>query len=242
VPARAKKASSDGEASASDKLRALLTRAGVRAAVVSRLAGYPHASGLQKHLDSGKAHFQPQVVERLLPVLVGLGNPPIKESEVLALQYPINSPQASRVTTDVDLRKTEPVQSDDGPLGPLPVWASAEGGGPEGAMSVDNRPIDWVRRHPEVRSVADAFAVYLLGDSMRPRYEQGDRLTINPQKPIKPGDDALLIRQDSDGQEYALVKRVLGWNGQVWRVRQYNPEKDFELQRKVWQRAWLVVR
>jgi len=120
----------------------------------------------------------------------------------------------------------------------IDVWASAEGGD-HGAMLIASDPIDRIPRPPGM--ARDAFAVFLLGDSMSPAYEQGDQLYVDPNKPIRPGNDCLFVREAEDGSRYALAKRLVRPTADKWHVRQFTPAKDFTLSRAVWSRAWLIA-
>lgn len=121
----------------------------------------------------------------------------------------------------------------------LPVYASAEGGG--GAIIITNEPIDFVRRPEPLLSVRDGYGCYVIGDSMSPAYEQGDLLLVHPGRPVRAGDDCVFVRDPGDGSLHALVKRLLRITPEKWRVRQFNPAKDFDLDRSQWQKAQLVV-
>ena len=121
----------------------------------------------------------------------------------------------------------------------LPVYASAEGGG--GAIIITNAPIDFVRRPEPLLSVRDGYGCYVIGDSMSPAYEQGDLLLVHPGRPVRAGDDCVFVRDQGDGGLQALVKRLLRISPVKWRVRQFNPAKDFDLDRGQWQKAQLIV-
>jgi SOS-response transcriptional repressor LexA len=121
----------------------------------------------------------------------------------------------------------------------LPVYASAEGGG--GSIIVTNEPIDFVRRPEPLLSVRDGYGCYVIGDSMSPAFEQGDLLLVHPGRPVRQGDDCVFVRDQGDGTQQALVKRLLRIAPEKWRVRQYNPPRDFDLDRSQWQKAQLIV-
>ena len=121
----------------------------------------------------------------------------------------------------------------------LPVYASAEGGG--GAIIITSDPIDFVRRPEPLLSVRDGYGCYVIGDSMSPAYEQGDLLLVHPGRPVRAGDDCVFVRDTGDGSLHALVKRLLRITPEKWRVRQFNPAKDFDLDRSQWQKAQLIV-
>jgi len=122
----------------------------------------------------------------------------------------------------------------------LAVYASAAGG-PEGAWVMSGDAIAWIHRDQRLVGVRDAFACYVVGESMFPAYEQGNLLLVNPAVPPNAGDDCLLIQEAADGSRYALIKRLVRFNSTSWTVKQWNPDKTFSLPRKEWQRALLVI-
>ena len=114
-------------------------------------------------------------------------------------------------------------------------------GGPEGAWVLSGDAIAWIHRDQRLVGVRDAFACYVVGESMFPAYEHGNLLLVNPAVPPNAGDDCLLIQEASDGARYALIKRLVRFNSTSWTVKQWNPDKTFSLPRKEWQRALLVI-
>jgi phage repressor protein C with HTH and peptisase S24 domain len=121
----------------------------------------------------------------------------------------------------------------------LPVYASAERG-PSG-MIVTHDPIEWMMRSEPLLAVRDAFAIYVLGESMEPRYEQGDMILVHPTRPVQKGDDVLLLAHGEDGNQAALIKRLVSWSETAWTVQQYNPARAYDLPRTEWQRAYVIV-
>jgi phage repressor protein C with HTH and peptisase S24 domain len=137
--------------------------------------------------------------------------------------------------TDLPVQKVQRV--DPGGGGDLPVWASAEAG-VDGAMILSDAPIDHIARRGQT---AAAFAFYAIGDSMSPAYEQGDQLVVDPALPIRAGDDCVFIHNNDDGTMLALVKRIVRVHPDRWRVRQFEPARDFDLPRKTWTRAYRIT-
>ncbi len=122
----------------------------------------------------------------------------------------------------------------------LAVYSSAAGG-PEGAWVMSGDAIAWIHRDTRLVGVRDAFACYVVGDSMFPAYEQGNLLLVNPAVPPNAGDDCLFVQETPDSQRHALVKRLVRFNATSWTVKQWNPDKTFNLPRRDWQRALLVI-
>ena len=113
------------------------------------------------------------------------------------------------------------------------VWASAEAGA-DGAMVLTSEPIDYIRRSERMQGVKNPFAFYVIGTSMSPAIEHGDQVVVNPAIPPRPGCDCVFIHDDGDGSMRALVKRLVKSNADSWRVKQYNPAKEFDLPKRRW--------
>lgn len=124
----------------------------------------------------------------------------------------------------------------------LPIYASAEGG--NGQMVTDFRPIDFMIAPEPLVNVTKAFGMYITGDSMEPRYYQGEVALIHPHRPPRPGDDVLLVR-DEHGSSFCMIKRLRGATSQLWRLTQFNPppgsEADFDVPRADWPQCFFVA-
>jgi phage repressor protein C with HTH and peptisase S24 domain len=105
----------------------------------------------------------------------------------------------------------------------LPVLGRPRGG-PGGGLilPVEPQPVDWTYRPPQLRGVADAFAVYAGDDSMHPMYKHGQTLWVHPHLPAKPGDGVLVIMGEDEGVVRELVQRG---ESEIL-LRQYRPEID----------------
>ena len=114
----------------------------------------------------------------------------------------------------------------------LPVYGAAEGG--NGGMVVTPEAIDWIVRPGAVANSKDAYAVYIVGDSMEPRIEHGEIVVVHPNRPVRQRDDIILVKHEPDGSWLALCKRLIRWNKTEWTVFQYNPQKEFNLSRSEW--------
>lgn len=142
--------------------------------------------------------------------------------------------EANRMNGNVEIR---PGRGDGDPdAGPrdLPVYGSAQGG--DDGMTIDYQPIEWMRRPQALEGVVDAFAFYVVGDSMTPRFRHGERLLVHPRRPPRPGEDVLIILRDGADREagetdrrHAMVKTLVGRAGANVTVAQYNPPREFEL-------------
>lgn len=120
----------------------------------------------------------------------------------------------------------------------LPIYASAEGGG--GSIIMTFEPIDFITRPAPLMNVRDAYAIYVVGESMAPAYEPGDTALVNPHLPPAPGRDVILSK-GIDGHSEALIKRMVKASATDWHVQQWNPAKTFTLPRKEWVTCHIVI-
>jgi transcriptional regulator with XRE-family HTH domain len=122
----------------------------------------------------------------------------------------------------------------------IAVWASAEAGH-DGAMVLVNDPIDYIRRSERMLGVRNPFAFYVIGSSMSPAIEHGDQVVIHPGMPPQPGKDHVFLQQQPDGTMLALVKRLVRSTTTAWKVRQFNPPRDFDLPKSKWSKALMIT-
>jgi len=199
--------------SAGDRLREMLNRAGISYEKAAHVCGYEGASSIQRYLDPTRDFIKYDLVQRLAPLLIGEGSPPITPEEVFSLAG-VN-PVVTNTPRRIGRGRAEnvPVElgaADVAPYGPrdLPILGQSRGGDDEyffgnGAdvLSLTYRPI-------ELLNVATAYAVYVHGDSMSPRFEPGELLYVDPVRPARPGDDVVIQMQDGHGYVKRLVRRT----------------------------------
>jgi phage repressor protein C with HTH and peptisase S24 domain len=106
----------------------------------------------------------------------------------------------------------------------IPVRSAARGGD-EQEMFLADGPIDYMRRPHALLHVRDAYAIYMLGDSMSPRFRQGQVLHVNPFKPPQPGSGVVVTRRD----DAVLIKEFVRRTPALLILRQYNPDRLIEL-------------
>ncbi len=220
------------------RLKAIRARAiGLRA--LAREIGW-EPSKYQYYEDQFKKTWLPrELIERIKPHVVGRGLPPVTAAELDALAgYPSGAGDDGDVQSVGTSRIIAEAARDGRP--DIPVWASAEAG-VEGAILLTAEPIDYIRRSERMLGVRNPFAFYVIGTSMSPAVEHGDQVVIHPAMPVQPGRDCVFIQENADGQMLALVKRLLRSTADHWRVRQFNPPKDFDLPKKKWGKALMIT-
>lgn len=121
----------------------------------------------------------------------------------------------------------------------LPVYAAAMGG--DGHQIITFEAIDYVKRPAILENVKNPYGVYIVGESMIPAYDPGDMALINPYLPPARDRDVVLFHTPPAAEAECIIKRLLSYSERDWRLRQYNPAKDFVESRVDWPICHRVV-
>ena len=96
--------------------------------------------------------------------------------------------------------------------------------------------IGYARRPPAIDSNRKAYALYIAGDSMEPRYRGGDLVYVDPRRPAMIGDDVIVqlvgdVRPDADPAEvrHVLVKQLVRNTAAHVELCQFNPPVSFKV-------------
>jgi phage repressor protein C with HTH and peptisase S24 domain len=158
----------------------------------------------------------------------------VTPEEVLrhAVEGPIQTPPAETSRPSRGRPPSAPSHTGD----QIPIRSGGRGGTDQ-EMFLEDGPIGYTPRPASLSGVRSAYAIYMLGDSMEPRYEQGWLLHINPFKPPTRGRDVVVHKQ---GQS-VLIKQFVGWEGDVLVLRQLNPPDTLRIPRSEVLECHLVV-
>ena len=119
------------------------------------------------------------------------------------------------------------------PVRGIALGGESGGGEDGGAFTFNGSEIDIVRRPLALIGVDNAFAVYVAGDSMAPRFEPGELLFVHPGRPPKPGDDVLVELHGKDGEPGACyLKRLARRAGGKVVLAQFNPPREIRIDAK----------
>jgi phage repressor protein C with HTH and peptisase S24 domain len=118
----------------------------------------------------------------------------------------------------------------------IPIRSGARGGTDQ-EMFLEDGPIGYTPRPASLGGVRSAYAIYMVGDSMQPRYEPGWLLHVNPFKPPTRGRDVVVYKE---GQA-VLIKQFVGWEGDTLILRQLNPPTTLQIPRDQVRECHLVV-
>lgn len=100
-------------------------------------------------------------------------------------------------------------------------------GGEAGVFDLNGEAIGTVPRPTKLKGVPRAYAVYMRGTSMYPKYEDGQLLYIDPHKPVRPGNYVVVEFRDHRAFVKRFVRRA---NGHLY-VMELAPEErelDFD--------------
>jgi phage repressor protein C with HTH and peptisase S24 domain len=110
----------------------------------------------------------------------------------------------------------------------IPVYGHAIGG-KDGEFPLNGNRIGDIIAPAALRRVPDAYAVYVVGDSMEPRYFSGEAVFVNPRLPVRPGD--FVVAQIATGEDeppLAYIKIFRSRGARTVKLEQLNPHKTLE--------------
>jgi phage repressor protein C with HTH and peptisase S24 domain len=97
------------------------------------------------------------------------------------------------------------------------------------AGSISGRPslasaMGFIHRPPALALAPNAYAMYVNGSSMVPKFDHGDLIVVDPDRTPKPGDAVVLQLRTFDGDHIATsIKLLVSISDTVVTVHQLNP-------------------
>lgn len=109
----------------------------------------------------------------------------------------------------------------------VPILGSVFGG-VSGDRFAMGQAVDFARRLPGIANNKTVFALYVRGDSMFPRFADGELIYVDPGRVSRVGDDVLIeLAGEAPGEPtFAIVKRLVARSGSKITVRQFNPDRE----------------
>lgn len=108
----------------------------------------------------------------------------------------------------------------------LPVYGQAVGG-IDGEFPINGSTLYSVLCPPQLSEISGAYAVSISGDSMYPRYEDGEIAFIDPTRRVKKGDYVIAQIMAGEGETpFAYVKKFIRHNAGGLILEQFNPAKE----------------
>lgn len=108
----------------------------------------------------------------------------------------------------------------------IPVYGQAVGG-VDGEFEMNGHKLYEVMAPPILSGIRGAYAVAVSGESMFPRYEDGETCFVDPRRRVKRGDYVIAqIEVNDHSPPLAYVKRFVRWNAEELVLEQFNPAKE----------------
>lgn len=120
-----------------------------------------------------------------------------------------------------------------GRAGLIPVVGVAKGGA-DGLFEFNGQVVDRLARPPILASVMDAYAVFVSGESMEPRYFSGEAVFVHPGRPVRKGNFVVVqLHPENDGEPpLGFVKQFVAWTPSEIVLSQYNPAGEIRFDRE----------
>ena len=192
----------------------------------SEAMGRNHAY-LQQFLERGVPATLPEDAREALAPLLGVAPAELREKTGAKALNANDNARAFRAAPRTDNVAHRSIR---GGSDRLPVLGSAEGGA-DGQSPWNGDVVDYVPRPANLAGVPQAYAIYVYGTSMEPRYHPGEIAFVHPVKPPRPGDYVLVqFRPKAEGDPpCALLKRLVRQTQTKLVLEQFNPAKTFDL-------------
>lgn len=170
-----------------------------------------------------------------------------KAAEALELSRLINEGVPTLVRTEVRGTGMTAAEVQDawamrGNVQPVPLVGTALGGAYGNLESVEmtelrlSEVLDYLARPQSLADDDQAYAVEIVGDSMAPRFEPGERVFVSPKAAVRPGDDVIVQLMDpscegdmADAVTEVLIKRLVRRTASFIELRQFNPDSTFDV-------------
>jgi SOS-response transcriptional repressor LexA len=193
----------------------------------SMAMGRNHAY-LQQYLERGIPVRLPEDAREALAPLLGVKPGDLREHIEDALKEKIRGLLPSGVNDNAPARANMAPRRV--PLGRLPVLGSAEGGA-DGQSPWNGDVVDYVPMPAGLAGVPQAYAIYVYGTSMEPRYFAGDIAYVHPGRPVGPGAFVLVqLKPRTEGDPpSALIKRLVRQTATKLVLEQFNPARTFDV-------------
>lgn len=114
----------------------------------------------------------------------------------------------------------------------LPLYGTAAAS-QAGSIHILDDVLEWLPCPSGLKGVRGAYALYVSGTSMMPRFRPGELVFVAPGRPPRPGDDAVIqVRRAENGETEAWVKEYVTETPEQVIARQYNPPEEMRFSRR----------
>jgi phage repressor protein C with HTH and peptisase S24 domain len=206
---------------------------------LSRALGLNHAYFQQYVSGRSPKKGLPEDIREAVAEILGVDEALLRESKRIPLGRASGGDSARTVTAVTESptkRRPEGAVSVEYGARDFPIYGSSQAGA-EGQVIDYDHAVEYRHRPPELIGVTGAWGMYVVGDSMEPRYFHGDRVHINPHKPARSGRFVVIVMRDNT----ALVKQFVSRSDRHYKLRQLNPKRDLQIPARDVQGCYLIV-
>lgn len=118
----------------------------------------------------------------------------------------------------------------------VPVYGTGLGSesGGLGDFVMNGDIADYVRRPPGITHRKDVFGLWLVGDSMKPWRKPRELVYVEKQRQAMIDDHVVVELQPPAGESFrpTFVKKLVRMTAKTVRLEQYNPPKEFDIDRR----------
>lgn len=228
----------DSPESIAGRVKELRERSKLSMEQMAKAMGYRSASGVQRYENPDKlnrGYLKRDFVAKLERALLGKGSPPIQRAEIWELAGPeftfsqMTQPNAvigDRITSSRRL---------------IHVYGSAVAG-IDGEFEMNGAILYDTMSPPTLTEVSEAYAVQVSGESMEPRYFDGELAYIDPTRRVTKGNFVVAqVQLEEEGPILAFIKRFIRHNAEELVLEQFNPPKELRFDHKTVKAVHLVV-
>jgi phage repressor protein C with HTH and peptisase S24 domain len=112
----------------------------------------------------------------------------------------------------------------------LPLYGAVQAGIGEDISDLTD-PIDAIDTPSWLASVPDAYAVFVSGTSMAPRFNPREICYVHPGRPYRAG-DYVVVQLSANGSTHAIVKQFIELTDTHVVLRQHNPDRELKYGRE----------
>jgi phage repressor protein C with HTH and peptisase S24 domain len=194
-------------------IRATLSERQLNMSNVSKKLGKNHAY-LHQFLDRGIPGRLPEIVREQLAGILGVPETQLKSGDV-----------RGRLSIPVRVDRPPSHAGDKIPVFGLGKAETA------GLFQWNGQTVDHVSRPPQLVGAPEAYAVYVDGSGMEPRYYAGEIIYVHPGKPVTLGAFVVAqVRPESEGEvPRAFIRRLIKRNASKMTFEQFNPPKEVDI-------------
>jgi phage repressor protein C with HTH and peptisase S24 domain len=108
----------------------------------------------------------------------------------------------------------------------IPLYGAAVGG-EDGEFELNGNLLDHIFAPRSLSGIPEAYGVQVVGESMYPRYEDGETVYVNPKRrPVKGDYVVAEIAKDEHGGKLAYIKKLVRHTQLELVLEQFNPPKQ----------------